>query len=207
MCQPVQQYPGACAWQARGRRSGFPRTIRHGKRRGRRNNFSPASRVLPIELYTGLAVGDRWLAFWFGELVFSLYRTTSPDTGGHPPVVNTVVRLRSRISKFGHCFRIGVRPACRPHLAEAFRAPSPAAGQPWWPTMRSRVGVRPSATRWLWFRRAPSAMVIGSPCVSSTEHATVPPLSVLSLPHACRNGPWFARWHDQRVVAPSKCPH
>ena len=55
-------------------------------------------------------------------------------------MVNTVVRLRSRISKFGHCFRIGVRPACRPHLAEAFRAPSPAAGQPWWPTMRSEVG-------------------------------------------------------------------
>src|ERR1035438_10402472 len=38
MCQPVQQYPGACAWQARGRRSGFPRTIRRGLGRFKRES-------------------------------------------------------------------------------------------------------------------------------------------------------------------------
>ena len=46
--QPVQQYRGACAGQARGKWSGFPLTIRREKRRGRRNSSSPASRVLPI---------------------------------------------------------------------------------------------------------------------------------------------------------------
>src|ERR1039457_2107721 len=90
MYQPVQQYPGACAWQARGRRCGFPRAIRRGKRRGRRKNSSPASRVLPIELYTGLAVGDHCFVFRFDELVFSLYRTTSPRYRRTPPVGNAV---------------------------------------------------------------------------------------------------------------------
>ena len=74
------------------------------------------------------------------------------------------------------------------------------------PKMRSEVGVWPSTAIWACgSASAPSAMAIGSPCASNTAHAATPPLSVLSLHRAGRSGQWFARWHDQRVVAPSKC--
>ena len=52
---------------------------------------------------------------------------------------------------------------------------------------------------------AQSATAIGSLCASNTAHAAIPPLSVLSLPHASRNEQWFARWNGRQVVAPSKC--
>src|SRR5260370_36383113 len=101
MCQPAQQYPGACAGQVRGRWSEFPRKIRRGRRRGRRNNSSPASRVPPIQLYRGVTNDDRETLI-VSQLSCLLRRQILAEPGDPAPVdIAGVNRVAGAVAGYG----------------------------------------------------------------------------------------------------------